>query len=209
MQRFDFFEDSVEGDDVDRPSAKFGGCETLTHHVLFIVLFGRIFNNFVDCVQNTLLDILAVESEHSFQKLLGLVHQTLGFLPNLIVRVVVRQLLFQEGQHHAASDHHTRGRTCEGFHFTNVVLLQTFNGFLCLLQGGNSLLKGNSSSCCKFLCLFFLDVGFELFLVGFSLFFLSVGRFALHFLDKFVSLSSLLFDLHHFDFELLLKSQDL
>ena len=77
------------------------------------------------------------------------------------------------------------------------------------LQGGNSLLKGNSSSCCKFLCLFFLDVGFELFLVGFSLFFLSVGRFALHFLDKFVSLSSLLFDLHHFDFELLLKSQDL
>jgi hypothetical protein len=88
-----------------------------------------------------------------------------------------------------------------------MVLLETFDGFLCLLEGGNGFLECDLAVSGKEFSFVLFDVGLYFFLIGFSLFLLSIGRLALHFLNEFVGLTSLLLDLNHLHLQLFLESQ--
>jgi len=90
-----------------------------------------------------------------------------------------------------------------------MVLFQTFDCLLGLLQSRNSFLKCNSSGCCEFLGFFFFYISLKLLLVSFSLFLFCIGRLALHFFNEFISLSSLFFHFNHLNLKLFLETQDL
>jgi hypothetical protein len=143
LEGLDFLEDTIENDDVDGPGAKLGGGETLSNHVLFVVFLSGVVDDLVDVIEDRLFNILSVEAEHTIQELFRLVHQTLSLLPDLIIGVTSSHLLLQQRKHHSAGHHHTGRRISEGLHLTNVVLLETLDGLLGLLEGRNGLFEGD------------------------------------------------------------------